>query len=49
MPMAEAGLGNAWHVQEPQDMVKIFETELQGLVSQIGDTGSVSLSDQRRA
>jgi Ca-activated chloride channel family protein len=36
MPMAEAGLGNAWHVQEPQDMVRIFETELQGLVSQIG-------------
>ncbi|PYS98752.1 MAG: hypothetical protein DMF63_14270 [Acidobacteria bacterium] len=38
MPMAEAGLGNAWHVQEPQDMVRIFETELQGLVSQIGHT-----------
>ena len=38
MPMAEAGLGNAWHVQEPQDMVRIFETELQGIVSQIGHT-----------
>src|SRR5688572_7180502 len=38
MPMAEAGLGNSWHVQEPQDMVRIFETELQGLVTQIGDT-----------
>lgn len=36
MPMAEAGQGNAWHVQEPQDMVKIFATELQGLVNQIG-------------
>jgi Ca-activated chloride channel family protein len=38
MPMAEAGLGNAWHVQEPQDMVRIFETELLGLVSQHGHT-----------
>ena len=36
MPMAEAGQGNSWHVEEPQDMVKIFETELQGLVNQIG-------------
>lgn len=36
MPMAEAGQGNAWHVQEPQDMVRIFDTELQGLVMQIG-------------
>jgi Ca-activated chloride channel family protein len=36
MPMAEAGQGNAWHVQEPQDMVKIFETELKGLVTQLG-------------
>ncbi|HUR97019.1 MAG TPA: VWA domain-containing protein [Pyrinomonadaceae bacterium] len=38
MPMAEAGRGNAWHVQEPQDMVRIFETELKGLVSQHGHT-----------
>ncbi|HEX2641106.1 MAG TPA: VWA domain-containing protein, partial [Pyrinomonadaceae bacterium] len=36
MPMAEAGQGNSWHVEEPQDMVKIFETELRGLVNQIG-------------
>jgi len=36
MPMAEAGGGNAWHVEEPQDMVRIFETELQGLVGQAG-------------
>lgn len=34
MPMAEAGRGNAWHVREPQDMVKIFDTELQGLARQ---------------
>ena len=38
MPMAEAGQGNAWHVQEPQDMLKIFETELHGLVKQFGHT-----------
>jgi Ca-activated chloride channel family protein len=36
MPMAEAGKGNSWHVEEPQDMVRIFDTELQGLVNQIG-------------
>jgi len=36
MPMAEAGGGNAWHVQEPQDTVRIFETELHGLVRQFG-------------
>ena len=35
MPMAEAGQGNSWHVEEPQDMVRIFETELRGLVTQI--------------
>jgi Ca-activated chloride channel homolog len=44
MPMAEAGSGNAWHVQEPQDMVRIFETELQGLVSQIGHTVRLGIS-----
>src|SRR5262249_4427255 len=43
MPMAEAGQGNAWHVQEPQDMVKIFSTELQGLVNQFGHTVSLSI------
>ena len=36
MPMAEAGQGNSWHVEEPQDMVRIFETELRGLVAQVG-------------
>lgn len=38
IPMAEAGQGNSWHVEEPQDMVRIFETELQGLVNQTGHT-----------
>lgn len=36
IPMGEAGGGNSWHVKEPQDMVKIFETEMHGLIKQIG-------------
>jgi Ca-activated chloride channel family protein len=43
MPMAEAGLGNAWHVQEPQDMARIFETELRGLISQHGHTARLGI------
>ncbi len=43
MPMAEAGQGNAWHVQEPQDTVAIFETELHGLVRQFGRGVRLSL------
>ena len=43
MPMAEAGQGNAWHVQEPQDMVKIFETEMLGLVRQIGHSATLAI------
>ena len=36
MPMAEAGNGNSWHVQEPNDMQRIFEVELKGLIAQVG-------------
>ncbi|HQY68721.1 MAG TPA: VWA domain-containing protein [Pyrinomonadaceae bacterium] len=36
MPMAEAGNGNSWHVQEPDDMQRIFEVELKGLIAQVG-------------
>ncbi len=36
MPMAEAGGGNAWHVQEPDDMKRIFAVELSGLIGQVG-------------
>jgi Ca-activated chloride channel family protein len=43
LPMAEAGGGNGWHVQEPQDMVKIFETELRGLVSQVGHSVTLGI------
>lgn len=35
--MAEAGGGNAWYVQEPDDMGRIFETELNGLLRLIGE------------
>ena len=38
LPMAEAGGGNGWHVQEPEDMVRIFETELNGLSRQFANT-----------
>lgn len=38
MPMAEAGQGNAWHVREPEDMVKIFETEMHGLINQFANS-----------
>jgi Ca-activated chloride channel homolog len=44
MPMAEAGLGNSWHVREPQDMVKIFQTELQGLISQVGHSVTLGIT-----
>ena len=44
MPMAEAGQGNAWHVQEPDDMRRIFETELNGLLMQFGHGVTLSIS-----
>jgi Ca-activated chloride channel family protein len=42
--MADKGSGNAWHVVEPEDMRKIFETELNGLVSQFGHSGRISIT-----
>lgn len=36
--MADAGRGNAWHVEGPEDMARIFETELKGLVRQFGNS-----------
>ena len=44
MPMAEAGHGNSWHVEEPQDMVRIFETELRGLVNLVGHNVSLGVN-----
>lgn len=38
LPMAQAGGGNAWHVVEPDDMERIFQIELEGLVAQFAHT-----------
>src|SRR5678815_618417 len=43
MPMAQAGGGNAWHVVEPNDMQRIFQVELEGLIAQFAHTVSLSL------
>jgi Ca-activated chloride channel family protein len=43
MPMAQSGGGNAWHVVEPDDMQRIFQIELEGLVTQFAHTVSMSL------
>jgi Ca-activated chloride channel family protein len=44
IPMAEAGRGNAWHVEKPSDMDRIFATELEGLISQVAHTVSLGLT-----
>ena len=44
IPMAEAGRGNAWHVEKPSDMERIFATELEGLIEQIAHTVSLGLT-----
>lgn len=44
IPMAEAGRGNAWHVEKASDMERIFATELEGLVAQVGHTVSLGLT-----
>ena len=46
MPMAEAGNGNSWHVQEPNDMQRIFEVELKGLISQVGHSVTFGIKPQ---
>jgi Ca-activated chloride channel family protein len=43
LPMAQSGGGNAWHVVEPEDMQRIFQVELVGLVAQFAHTVSLSL------
>ena len=43
LPMAQSAGGNAWHVVEPNDMQRIFEVELQGLIAQFAHTVSLSL------
>lgn len=44
IPMAEAGRGNGWHVEQADDMARIFATELHGLVAQVGHTVSLGLT-----
>jgi Ca-activated chloride channel family protein len=44
IPMAEAGRGNAWHVERADDMERIFATELKGLVAQVGHTVSLGFT-----
>jgi len=44
IPMAEAGRGNAWHVERPADMERIFATEMEGLIAQVGHTVSLGLT-----
>jgi Ca-activated chloride channel homolog len=42
--MADSGGGNTWHVVTPNDMRKIFETELNGLVAQFGHSARISIA-----
>jgi Ca-activated chloride channel family protein len=41
--MAQAGGGNAWHVEKPDDLQQIFQVELEGLVSQVAHTVSLGM------
>lgn len=43
MPMAQAGGGNAWHVEHAEDMGRIFAVELEGLIAQVGHTVTLAL------
>lgn len=43
LPMAQSAGGNAWHVSEPEDMKRIFETELAGLISQFAHNVSLGV------
>ncbi len=44
IPMAEAGRGNAWHVEQAEDMARIFATEMEGLIAQTGHTVSLGFT-----
>jgi len=43
LPMAGASGGNAWHVEQADDMQRIFSVELEGLIAQVGHTVTLSL------
>ena len=44
VPMATAGGGNSWHVEQAEDMQRIFGIELEGLIAQVGHTVTLSLT-----
>jgi Ca-activated chloride channel family protein len=44
IPMAEAGRGNAWHVEGPSDMERVFAAEMEGLIAQVGHTVSLGFT-----
>lgn len=43
MPMAQAAGGNAWHVEQPADMQRIFAVELEGLIAQVAHMVTLGL------
>ncbi len=43
LQMAQSAGGNAWHVVEPDDMQRIFQVELEGLLTQFAHNVSLSL------
>ena len=43
VPLAQAAGGNAWHVEQPADMQRIFAVELEGLVAQVAHTVTLGL------
>ncbi|MDQ3131979.1 MAG: VWA domain-containing protein [Acidobacteriota bacterium] len=49
MPMAEAGGGNAWHVEQTEDMMRIFAVELEGLIAQVGHSVTVGIKPKSGA
>ncbi len=43
LPMAQTAGGNAWHVVKADDMQRIFQVELEGLIAQFAHNVSLSL------
>ena len=43
LPMAQTAGGNPWHVVKPDDMQRIFQVELEGLIAQFAHNVSLSL------
>ena len=43
VPLAQAAGGNAWHVERPEDMQRIFAVELEGLIAQVAHTVTLGL------